>query len=263
YLFHAELVEREQKLNTCASPADCQSVRDYYNNLDTARNKEFGQYCRNNPASCLQVTKQLVDEIPANEKMLHDGRSAGLDRSAALWEITRSNERAINTGIVEKTRTDKGDGAAFLTELAADGLSQDRGLFSSTAGGKGGTTGVKVGVVGGGSKGTEKVPGFGEVDDFFASQSANLNTKLGTKIGKGRLPYEKSKDGVEQAKATVKETLNNVTSVSPVIPSSVVRGNYDLVHVYSSKTNSTVSLRVLPNGKYEFDTLIPEKSSKF
>ncbi len=36
YLFHAELVEREQKLNTCASPADCQSVRDYYNNLDTA-----------------------------------------------------------------------------------------------------------------------------------------------------------------------------------------------------------------------------------
>ncbi|WP_241768677.1 DUF637 domain-containing protein [Pseudomonas brassicacearum] len=152
YLFHAELVEREQKLNTCASPADCQSVRDYYNNLDTARNKEFGQYCRNNPASCLQVTKQLVDEIPANEKMLHDGRSAGLDRSAALWEITRSNERAINTGIVEKTRTDKGDGAAFLTELAADGLSQDRGLFSSTAGGKGGTTGVKVGVVGSDNK---------------------------------------------------------------------------------------------------------------
>lgn len=154
YLFHAELVEREQKLNTCASPADCQSVRDYYNNLDTARNKEFGQYCRNNPAACLQVTKQLADEIPANERMLHDGRSAGLDRSAALWEITRSNERAINTGIIEKTRTDKGDGAAFLTELAADGLSPDRGLFSSTAGGKGGTTGVKVGVVGDKAKGT-------------------------------------------------------------------------------------------------------------
>ena len=84
--------------------------------------------------------------------MLHDGRSAGLDRSAALWEITRSNERAINTGIIEKTRTDKGDGAALLTELAADGLSPDRGLFSSTAGGKGGTTGVKVGVVGNDNK---------------------------------------------------------------------------------------------------------------
>ncbi|BBP51126.1 hypothetical protein PHLH3_07520 [Pseudomonas sp. St386] len=148
YLFHAELVEREQKLNTCASPADCQSVRDYYNNLDTARNKEFGQYCRNNPASCLQVTKQLVDEIPANEKMLHDGRSAGLDRSAALWVITRGNERAINTGIIENTRTEKGEGAALLAELASDGLNQDRGLFSSTAGGKGGTTGVKVGADG-------------------------------------------------------------------------------------------------------------------
>ena len=100
------------------------------------------------------MTKQLVDEIPANEKMLHDGRSAGLDRSAALWEITRSNERAINTGIIEKTRTDKGDGAALLVELAADGLSQDRGLFSSTAGGKGGTTGVKVGVVSGSGNGS-------------------------------------------------------------------------------------------------------------
>lgn len=87
--------------------------------------------------------------------------------------------------------------------------------------------------------------------------------KLGTKIGQGRLPYSASKEGVEQAKMTIKETLENVTQVSPVIPSSSVRGEYDLIHVYSSKTNSTVSLRVLPNGKHEFDTLIPEKSSKF
>lgn len=84
-----------------------------------------------------------------------------------------------------------------------------------------------------------------------------------TKIGEGRLPYERSRAGVEQAKATVKETLESVTSVSRLIPSSTVRGNYDLIHVYSSKTNSTVSLRVLPGGKYEFDTLIPENSSKF
>jgi len=114
-----------------------------------------------------------------------------------------------------------------------------------------------------GAKGIQKVLGFGEVDDFFASQSANLNKKLGTKIGEGRLPYETSRAGVEQAKATVKETLESVTSVSPLVPSSTVRGNYDLIYVYSSKTNSTVSLRVLPDGKYEFDTLIPEKSSKF
>ncbi|BBP61606.1 VENN motif pre-toxin domain-containing protein [Pseudomonas sp. St316] len=154
YLFHAELLEREQKLNTCASPADCQAVRDHYNNLDATRNKEFGQYCRNNPSACLQVTEQLVDEIPANEKLLHDGRGAGLGRSIALWEITQGNERAINTGIVEKTRTEKGDGPALLAELAADGLSPDRDLFSSTAGGKGGTTGVKVGVVSGSANGS-------------------------------------------------------------------------------------------------------------
>ncbi|MBX8577600.1 hemagglutinin repeat-containing protein, partial [Pseudomonas cichorii] len=114
-----------------------------------------------------------------------------------------------------------------------------------------------------GDKSVQNVPGFGAVDEFFTSQSANLNKKLGTKIGEGRLPYEASRAGVEQAKATVRETLERATLVSPVIPSSTVRGDYDLIHVYSSITGSTVSLRVLPGGKYEFDTLIPEKSSKF
>lgn len=61
-----------------------------------------------------------------------------------------------------------------------------------------------------GAKGIQKVPGLGEVDDFFASQSTNLNKKLGTKIGEGRLPYEASRTGVEQAKATVKETLETL-----------------------------------------------------
>ncbi|MGU2211083.1 hypothetical protein ACSEU6_29940, partial [Pseudomonas aeruginosa] len=101
------------------------------------------------------------------------------------------------------------------------------------------------------------------VDTFLSSQAANLNKKLGAKIGEGRLPYEASRAGVEQAKLAVKETLENATAVSDIIPKSAVRGDYDLVHVYSSKTNSTVSLRVLPGGKYEFDTLISEKSSKF
>lgn len=66
------------------------------------------------------------------------------------------------------------------------------------------------------------------------------------------------------APAVAEEKLNAVSGlVDHYSPSSTVRGNYDLIHVYSSKTNSTVSLRVLPGRKYEFDTLIPEKSSKF
>ena len=61
----------------------------------------------------------------------------------------------------------------------------------------------------------------------------------------------------------MRETLANATAVSEKIPTLSVRGQYDLIHVYSEKTESTVSLRVLPDGKYDFDTLIPEKSSKF
>lgn len=71
------------------------------------------------------------------------------------------------------------------------------------------------------------------------------------------------KAGVEQAKLTVKETLENVAEISGVILSSSVRGDYDLIHVYGSKAGSVMGLRVMPDGSYEFDTLIPEKSSKF
>ncbi|MGD8205428.1 hypothetical protein [Pantoea sp. FN0305] len=108
-----------------------------------------------------------------------------------------------------------------------------------------------------------KLKNFGNVSDFIFTQSANLNRKLGVKIGQGRLPYEASKAGIEQAKEIVKETLENATQISTILPSSSVRGKYDLIHVYSEKTNSTVSLRVLSDDKYDFDTLIPERSSKF
>ncbi|WP_241356156.1 DUF637 domain-containing protein, partial [Pseudomonas aeruginosa] len=93
-----------------------------------------------------------------------------------------------------------------------------------------------LGRLGGGAKGVQKLPELGGVDTFLSSQAANLNKKLGAKIGEGRLPYEASRAGVEQAKLAVKETLENATAVSDIIPKSAVRGNYDLVHVYSSKS---------------------------
>jgi len=156
YLFHAELVEREQKLNACTSPAECQSIRDYYNNLDATRNKEFGQYCRQNPAGCANVTQQLADEIPANEKLLEEVRVSGSKSSFAhsiqLWLSAQNNQQAINTSIAEKSRSENGEVVGLLTDVALDALYPGADLFSSTAGGKGGTTGVKVGIVGGDDK---------------------------------------------------------------------------------------------------------------
>ncbi|GHB94108.1 hypothetical protein GCM10007290_21460 [Providencia stuartii] len=51
--------------------------------------------------------------------------------------------------------------------------------------------------------------------------------------------------------------------MSNIIKAEQLRGEYDLIHIYNEKTNSIVSLRVLSEGNVEFDTLIPEKSSKF
>ena len=102
-----------------------------------------------------------------------------------------------------------------------------------------------------------------DVDGFIVSQYARLGRKLGTKISQGRLPFPKSKEGFKQAVETVRATLKNPTAVTDIISKSNVRGNYDLIHVYSNNTNFTVSLRVLEQGKYEFDTLIHGISSKF
>lgn len=55
------------------------------------------------------------------------------------------------------------------------------------------------------------------------------------------MPYEASRAGVDQAKLAVKETLANATAVSSLIPKSAVRGSHNLIHIYSSKTNSKAS----------------------
>ena len=62
---------------------------------------------------------------------------------------------------------------------------------------------------------------------------------------------------------SVRTTLSNPTQTTGIIPKSAVRGNYDLMHIYSSNSGNTVSLRVLGNGIYEFETIILGKSSKF
>ena len=104
---------------------------------------------------------------------------------------------------------------------------------------------------------------IGNVDDFISSQTSRLNKKLGNKVGTGELPFPKGKEGYNQAIESVKSTLENPSQITDVIPKSKVKGDYDLVHIYSETSGNTVSIRVLENGKYEFDTLISGKSSKF
>ncbi len=103
----------------------------------------------------------------------------------------------------------------------------------------------------------------GNVDDFVASNYSGLRAKIGEKIKRGSLSFQRSRAGFDQAVGTVKQTLSNPSKTTGIIPKSKVRGDYNLIHVYSSKTNHTVSLRVLEKGKYQFDTLIKGKSSKF
>lgn len=117
-------------------------------------------------------------------------------------------------------------------------------------------------------KGLTKIPGLKrevleDVGRFMLSQAKRLDDKLGAKIGQGRLPFTPGKAGTEAAKKIVQETLEHPSKISDVLSSEVVSGQYNIVHIYSETSNSTVSLRVLENGKFEFDTLIPGKSGKF
>ncbi|MGF7224509.1 hemagglutinin repeat-containing protein [Pantoea agglomerans] len=225
-----------------------------------------------------QEQKQVVSALGQLAAQLSAGVTSGSVEGGIQGAVAGKNAVENNTlgSDDEELQREHGNRPVKIISIkpAQAGIVDDEGSIRSVGGkvilpvaikdlpattGKAGTSSESVK----NAPGIQQIPGLGEVNDFVTSQSTNLNKKLGAKIGEGRLPYEASKAGVEQAKATVRETLKNATSVSELIPSSTVRGNYDLVHVYSSKTNSTVSLRVLPDGKYEFDTLIPEKSSKF
>jgi len=88
----------------------------------------------------------------------------------------------------------------------------------------------------------------------FMSRNANrINEKLGDKLGK--LPFQASREGFEQAREAVEKTLLNATDVSPAF----INRNGDAVFdVFSKETSMTVRIRA--DGT--FDTLIPEATSK-
>jgi filamentous hemagglutinin len=257
YLSHSDLERASKELLGCGNDTKCaEDAYTKYHDLSAEQTAQAYVACANDKNACARIST-LVNEAEVASAKFKDMAATAPPAVANMLNMLIAENYGFQNDLAGVT-------SGTVAELLATklGLSPERAAELVVA--------VRLGVAafnaaksGGGAKGIQKVPGLGEVDDFFASQSTNLNKKLGAKIGEGRLPYEASRTGVDQAKATVKETLENATSVSPVIPSSTVRGNYDLVHVYSSKTNSTVSLRVLPDGKYEFDTLIPEKSSKF
>ncbi len=182
-----------------------------------------------NPEGFRQAAQQLGGEAPAGYDQMMSDQAKGLLMAEASVAAGLTMGR-ISSGVVHSTMKTK--------SAAVDALK-------------------KV------ERGRVKLKNLGNINDFLLTQSANLDKKLGKKIGQGRLPYAPGKAGIEQAKKTVKETLENATQISMIIPSSSVRGKYDLIHIFSEKTNSTVSLRVLSESKYDFDTLIPERSSKF
>ena len=104
---------------------------------------------------------------------------------------------------------------------------------------------------------------IGDIDNFISTQMSRLKAKLGKKIGKGLLPFDRGSHGTNEAIEIIRLTLKTPSQSTGIIPREKVRGDHDLIHIYSDKTGYTVSLRVIGNGKYEFDTLIPGKSTKF
>ena len=69
--------------------------------------------------------------------------------------------------------------------------------------------------------------------------SKRLNQKLGAKVGQGRLPFEASKDGINQAKQTVSSTLKNPSSVSkPFTNSNGDKVMDEVIKEISSRTGA-------------------------
>jgi len=102
------------------------------------------------------------------------------------------------------------------------------------------------------------IPGVGNLDltksgvaRLLEINSKRIGNKIGTKIGKGELPFPISKAGTEQARKAILETLENATDVTPAFTGT--RGRNTVYDIYSSVTGFTVRFR---KGGV-FDTLIP------
>ncbi len=96
----------------------------------------------------------------------------------------------------------------------------------------------------------------GSADDFVAANSSRLGEKLGAKLGQGRLPFEASKAGFDDAVSAVRNTL---ASPSRITGNFTTSGGNVARDIFSKTTGMTV--RVRRGG--QFDTLIPEISDRF
>lgn len=86
--------------------------------------------------------------------------------------------------------------------------------------------------------------------EFVSNNMTQLEKKLGSKIGQGRLPFEKSKTGVEKALQKIEATIDDNSKIS----NSFTNSNGQLMQdIYSEKTGFTV--RVAADSG-EFNTLI-------
>ena len=79
------------------------------------------------------------------------------------------------------------------------------------------------------------------VDSFMARNHRRLRTKLGDKIGGGKLPFEKGRAGFDAAVSAVDRTLRSSTDI--VGPFITTKGQNTVADVYSRSTDFTVRIR--------------------
>ncbi|WP_407311131.1 hypothetical protein [Pseudomonas sp. nanlin1] len=132
YLYHQELVERDQKLKTCTSTAQCNEIAESYAELDSKRNAELSDLCQRDPVSCRGIHDRLLAEQPANEKLMNDVRisdeDGSLSRAISLFSSGGNNELAIKTTVTELNRPEMGGVLSFLSELFQNAMDpSDRG----------------------------------------------------------------------------------------------------------------------------------------
>ncbi|WP_407311137.1 DUF637 domain-containing protein [Pseudomonas sp. nanlin1] len=121
YLYHQELVERDQKLKTCTSTAQCNEIAESYAELDSKRNAELSDLCQRDPVSCRGIHDRLLAEQPANEKLTNDVRISGEDKSLrralSLASSGQENYAAQMTTVRELKRPESGGMWTFVSEL--------------------------------------------------------------------------------------------------------------------------------------------------
>ncbi|WP_429540193.1 DUF637 domain-containing protein [Pseudomonas fluorescens] len=153
YLYHHEVVEMLQEMDSKGTEEEKMAVRERYAALDSQRDQELNELCNRSPDTCRGIAHDLADDDQKLGALIAQLRADGKGDAAHLvGRYAENNLSAANAMAADVNAR----GAGGLTQFVADGIRTVISIVPGIGSGKVGA-GIKAGDSNSGAEGTESV----------------------------------------------------------------------------------------------------------